>query len=254
MNYPENAFCNMPLKVLYCGQLTFPAIQLYGTISNLANMKGGCTASNKYFAELLGVDVKTVKRNLTRLEKLSFIKIFFDGKLRKIYIPFFSTFQSADNFSALSSGKTPKSVQEVVDSINYRQLEKYPYFFSTVRSKDPVCANLRTITLILAKAVYNPEYFGIRLNGQKITERKLWDLVLVLDIGKCYDLARYIHENLESIEKLDMYVLTSLFKIFDEPIKKLEHDRKIAKHNIELEEAMLLNSAQAVQSNFKDDV
>lgn len=89
-NSTPNFYAIIPAHVRYCKNLEPSAKLLYGEITALANQCGYCFASNSYFAELYGVDERTVRRWLESLKKLNFIKIETDKSSvhwqRKIWI------------------------------------------------------------------------------------------------------------------------------------------------------------------------
>jgi hypothetical protein len=62
---------------------------LYGEITALANQKGFCFASNRYFADLYGCDERQVRRWITQLSDLGFIRVTIDksaGNQRHIFV------------------------------------------------------------------------------------------------------------------------------------------------------------------------
>lgn len=192
-------------------------------------MNGCCIAKNKYFAELMQVEELTVQRNLQVLQRFTCIKIEYDGNKRKIKIPQFASFDEVESFTFLESGNTTSQskVLDLVDLIKEKQIEKYPYIAKLLESTLPIYGQMRQIILTLAKSVCNPDYLGVKLGKQKVTEQMLWDLVSVFDIGKCHDLSYYLVFNSEKVKDVERYILTSLFNLFEVQIKKLEHQRKL---------------------------
>ena len=85
----------IPANVRYDKNLEPNAKLLYGEISALSNIEGFCFSGNKYFADLYDVDIRTVKRWISALEKAGYIKIVHEKNgirtLRKIYL--FEVFQ-----------------------------------------------------------------------------------------------------------------------------------------------------------------
>lgn len=65
----------IPAHVRYCKELEANAKLLYGELTALANMSGYCWASNQYFAELYGVEVRSIQNWLESLKKHGFIHI-----------------------------------------------------------------------------------------------------------------------------------------------------------------------------------
>jgi len=91
-------FSQTPAEVRYCKHLEPHAKLLYGELTALANTYGYCWASNRYFADLYEVDIRTVKRWIESLEQNGFIalhtvhkgfvkerKIFIRKDLKEIY-------------------------------------------------------------------------------------------------------------------------------------------------------------------------
>ncbi len=81
----------IPADVRYCKDLESNAKLLYGEITALCNKEGYCWASNKYFAELYDVEIRTVQRWLKSLSDNKFIFISNEQdenkqSIRKIYL------------------------------------------------------------------------------------------------------------------------------------------------------------------------
>ncbi len=89
----------IPATVRYDRDLEPAAKLLYGELTALANMHGYCWASNAYFAELYGVDERTIKRWLKSLFEKQYIAVEIDrsgfSTKRKIFI--------SDNFQKSST-------------------------------------------------------------------------------------------------------------------------------------------------------
>ena len=68
-------FIQVPYKVLRDHKLHPNSKHLLGLIISLNKMEKGCTASNIYFAEILGVDVRTIKRYLVELKTGKYIEV-----------------------------------------------------------------------------------------------------------------------------------------------------------------------------------
>lgn len=82
-----NYYSVIPAEVRYCKALGNASPRdLYGEITALCNKLGYCFASNKYFADLYEVDVRTIRRWVALLEKEEFIFIKIKGKIRRIFL------------------------------------------------------------------------------------------------------------------------------------------------------------------------
>jgi hypothetical protein len=89
-NEKPNYFAIIPANVRYCAELSASEKLLYSEITALCNMRGECTAGNKYFAALYGVSCETVSRWVSALGTLGFINIRIDkavGYERFISLP-----------------------------------------------------------------------------------------------------------------------------------------------------------------------
>lgn len=76
-----------PASVRYCKELGGgDAKHLYGEITALCNEKGYCWASNKYFADLYDVDVRSVTRWIGLLVKYNFVYVDMTSGKRKIFL------------------------------------------------------------------------------------------------------------------------------------------------------------------------
>lgn len=65
----------IPAPVRYCDELRANAKLLYGEIRALSGPYGYCWATNQYFAELYGMNERSIARLIAQLEKLKFITI-----------------------------------------------------------------------------------------------------------------------------------------------------------------------------------
>lgn len=86
-----NYYAIIPANVRYDSELSDKAKLLYGEITALTNKEGYCWASNNYFAELYGVKVLCIKRNIKDLVDKGYLKsvLIYEGKLvkeRRLYL------------------------------------------------------------------------------------------------------------------------------------------------------------------------
>ena len=70
----------MPNAVLFNETLTEGAKLLYPLISSYTAKEGVCWASNKHFAERVGVSERTISRRIQELAKASFLAIKTENK------------------------------------------------------------------------------------------------------------------------------------------------------------------------------
>lgn len=85
MEYP-NYYAVIPADVRYSPNLTASQKLFYGEVSCLTLKTGECWASNKYFADLYGVDEATVSRWLKALVKEGFVDAVYNENTRIIKV------------------------------------------------------------------------------------------------------------------------------------------------------------------------
>jgi hypothetical protein len=80
----------IPSHLLLNPDIESSAKVFYAIVRNLTNFEGYCYDTNKYLAELMCVDVSTIKRRLCVLERAGYIDVQFEshqsGTKRKISI------------------------------------------------------------------------------------------------------------------------------------------------------------------------
>lgn len=74
-------YINIPQKVAEAN-IGFGSKVLYGQISRLSNKNGYCYASNKYFADLLNCNERSVQRFIEELKNSNLVRV----EMQKSYI------------------------------------------------------------------------------------------------------------------------------------------------------------------------
>lgn len=100
-NHPSY-FAIIPANVRYCKDLEPSAKLLYGEITALCNKEGYCWAGDKYFADLYGAGLSTIKKWISSLKKLGFIwteqyNVGFHKKRRIYIVEIKKSIQSLEN-------------------------------------------------------------------------------------------------------------------------------------------------------------
>lgn len=81
-----NYYAILTADVRYDTTLSSTAKLIYAEITALTSKFGYCTAKNKYFAELYGIECRSVQRIIAQLSVRNFIRVETEGRLRKIFI------------------------------------------------------------------------------------------------------------------------------------------------------------------------
>lgn len=84
MNERPSFYAIIPADVRYDAALSANAKLLYGEITALTEKRGYCWASNAYFAELYGVDARTIQRWIKSLADAQHIRVDVEAKARRI--------------------------------------------------------------------------------------------------------------------------------------------------------------------------
>lgn len=230
VNLPENTFSNISNKILYNPKLNFTDARLYASIAFFCEKYGSCIASTSYFTKRQEdplkkpydwePDERTIRRSLNKLKTLKLIIIEQNGKQRKITLPFSARYQATDEFIPQKEESSP-SVLEIIDEIEIKQKIKYPTFSLTdVNSTFGVYK--RQVVFTIAKSIYQKKYIGVRLAGEKVSEKMLHNLLEVFDIGKCDGLVVYLKDYSAEIKDPDYYIMASVINAHKRQLKKLE--------------------------------
>lgn len=156
----------IPANIRYDKTLNANAKLLYGEITALANEKGYCWASNKYFAELYGVSKETISRWINSLEKKGYVKfelVYQEGTKniieRRIYIhgvPIDKNegrYRQKDQEPIDENVKTPidKNVKDNNTVFNNTFNIKYNRFFETYNKQNIIIH--KTLTSKMKQAI-----------------------------------------------------------------------------------------------------
>lgn len=122
-----NYYAIIPASVRYDKNLLKGSTLLYGEITALSNKKGFCWASDSYFAELYGVDKRSIQRWLSSLEDNGYIKRIVERDGKRIKSRFIklcdknvTTLTTKTSYPSDKNVSTPsdKNVRENNTSIN----------------------------------------------------------------------------------------------------------------------------------------
>ena len=127
----------IPAPVRYNDELRPNAKLMYGEIRALCGTRGYCWATNGYFANLYGMNERSIARFIAQLEELNFIRVVIlrddNGRVcgRRIYVvfPFDSNHNETLNHMTKKSSTCPKSQgegdQKVSQSLDNNKNNKY---------------------------------------------------------------------------------------------------------------------------------
>jgi uncharacterized phage protein (TIGR02220 family) len=137
----SNFYIVIPATVIYDMNLSANAKIMYGLISGLTNEKGYCWASNKYFAEKMGVSKTAVSLWIKNLKEAGYITVEFEYKdeskeveMRKIWIvknelatiPTINN-ESVESQKSVKKEKYKDEIKEIIDYLNSKAGSRYRY-------------------------------------------------------------------------------------------------------------------------------
>lgn len=138
-NQQKSWYAVITADVLYDKSLTARQKLLMAVISNMANEKGYCFASNKYLSELMGVSISSVQRDLSVLEENYLnrvVKLKPNGEVEYRAL----TPVSHMNRGSVAHATTPHSTHDhiITNSSNnkYNISERIDFFVSDAKSKN----------------------------------------------------------------------------------------------------------------------
>lgn len=136
----SNFYIVIPATVIYDTNLSANAKIMYGLISGLTNEKGYCWASNKYFAEKIGVSKTAVSLWIKNLKDAGYITVEFEYRdeskeveMRKIWIVKneLATIPTINNTPAeakpAKEEKYTDEIKEIIDYLNNKIGSNYRY-------------------------------------------------------------------------------------------------------------------------------
>ena len=195
----NNYYAIIPATVRYNKDLKPNEKLLYGEITALANSKGFCFASNRYFAELYKVTIHTVSQWISHLEKLGYVNIELikddkkEIKERRIYI-----------------SDTP-----------YIQKDTYPY---VLKSTYPIYKKVQDNNI----NIKIDDLFLFIINNSEKISNEFYSIINHLEFNYTTDILSIMQENKIQMIKEIIYTLYSLYNTdFKYILPKINRDELI---------------------------
>ena len=195
----NNYYAIIPATVRYNKDLKPNEKLLYGEITALANSKGFCFASNRYFAELYKVTIHTVSQWISHLEKLGYVNIELikddkkEIKERRIYI-----------------SDTP-----------YIQKDTYPY---VLKSTYPIYKKVQDNNI----NIKIDDLFLFIINNSEKISNEFYSIINHLEFNYTTDILSIMKEDKIQMIKEIIYTLYSLYNTdFKYILPKINRDELI---------------------------
>ena len=195
----NNYYAIIPATVRYNKDLKPNEKLLYGEITALANSKGFCFASNRYFAELYKVTIHTVSQWISHLEKLGYVNIELikddkkEIKERRIYI-----------------SDTP-----------YIQKDTYPY---VLKSTYPIYKKVQDNNI----NIKIDDLFLFIINNSEKISNEFYSIINNLEFNYTTDILSIMKEDKIQMIKEIIYTLYSLYNTdFKYILPKINRDELI---------------------------
>ena len=195
----NNYYAIIPATVRYNKDLKPNEKLLYGEITALANSKGFCFASNRYFAELYKVTIHTVSQWISHLEKLGYVNIELikddkkEIKERRIYI-----------------SDTP-----------YIQKDTYPY---VLKSTYPIYKKVQDNNI----NIKIDDLFLFIINNSEKISNEFYSIIKHLEFNYTTDILSIMKEDKIQMIKEIIYTLYSLYNTdFKYILLKINRDELI---------------------------
>lgn len=133
-NNKPNYYAIIPANIRYDPRLSANQKLLYGEISSLCNISGYCWATNKYFADLYKVSIRSISLWINELAKYGYIKINTiyenDSKIIKERQLFITNSDVKNLYSPIEENFQDNNTRSNITSINniYRENTKNKSF------------------------------------------------------------------------------------------------------------------------------
>ena len=195
----NNYYAIIPATVRYNKDLKPNEKLLYGEITALANSKGFCFASNRYFAELYKVTIHTVSQWIRKIKKLGYVNIELikddkkEIKERRIYI-----------------SDTP-----------YIQKDTYPY---VLKSTYPIYKKVQDNNI----NIKIDDLFLFIINNSEKISNEFYSIIKHLEFNYTTDILSIMKEDKIQMIKEIIYTLYSLYNTdFKYILPKINRDELI---------------------------
>ena len=194
-----NYYAIIPATVRYDTNLKPAEKLLYGEITALANIKGYCYASNRYFASLYNVTLHTVSQWISHLEKLQYIKL---EMIR-------------DN------NKVIKERRIYINDIPYVQKNTYPY---VLKSTYPIYKKVQDNNI----NIKIDDLFLFIINNSEKISNEFYSIINHLEFNYTTDILSIMKEDKIQMIKEIIYTLYSLYNTdFKYILPKINRDELI---------------------------
>ena len=176
-----NYYAIIPATVRYDSNLKPAEKLLYGEITALANIKGYCYASNRYFASLYNVTLHTVSQWISHLEKLQYITL---EMIR-------------------DSNKVIKERRIYINDIPYIQKNTYPY---VLNSTYPIDEKVQENNIKIIE-----DLFILIINNSDKISKEFYSILNRLEFIYTTDILSIMQEDKVQMLKEIIYTLYSLY-------------------------------------------
>ena len=176
-----NYYAIIPATVRYDTNLKPAEKLMYGEITALANIKGYCYASNRYFANLYNVTLHTVSQWISHLDKLQYITL---EMIR-------------------DSNKVIKERRIYINDIPYIQKNTYPYVLNCTY---PIDEKVQENNIKIIE-----ELFILIINNSDKISKEFYSILNRLEFIYTTDILSIMQEDKVQMLKEIIYTLYSLY-------------------------------------------